>query len=369
MNHPLIDVICKEALRLGFVKIGFAEAQPQEEAHKALNTWLAHDYHGTMQYMATHPRHNPTYVEPTTRTVVVVAWPYPKQSRFNTHMPVARYAQIPDYHATLREKLEALATHIRAHTNHAVHTRACVDTAPVLERAWAQQAGVAFFGKSTMGIVAGLGTYVFLGELLIDMPLPPSTPATPKCGSCTACLTACPTQAFVRPYVLDARKCIAYLTIEHKGSIPRELRPKIGHRVYGCDVCQEVCPFNHSPKPAPATPPVLAHLHQLNLVEWLSMGSSTYKKRVKNTALTRASRTQLARNAAVAMGNLQNAEHIPALEQAAQHHTSALVREHATWALGQFKTPHTKKILENLAQNTPHSEVRLEAQKCLEEND
>jgi epoxyqueuosine reductase len=221
-----------------------------------------------------------------------------------------------------------------------VASRPCVDSAPVLEREWAERGGLGFVAKNTMLIAPGVGSYVVLGELLLDVELPitaPTEPTKPRCGACRSCLDACPTRAFVAAYVLDARRCISYLTIEHHGVIPRELRDAIGTWVFGCDICQEVCPFNAGKEER--IDPLLAPRtmeHALpDLVALASKGANQLRQFVKRTALRRIPRDVLERNVAVALGNTGSRDAIPAL-RVLEKHRSPLVRAHAVWALAKL---------------------------------
>ena len=361
-----------EALALGFCRVGFAPVQLPPRGAAALRRWLAHGYHGAMSYMAEHgPRDDAREIFAATQTVVVVAMAYDKHARDVAPETasgagfVARYARGADYHWVLRQRLQQLAEACQRLLGRSIAARACVDTAPLLEREMAARAGVAFTGKSTMGIAPGIGTYLLFGELLIDAEIAPSAPLKPRCGKCTACLDACPTGAFVDPYVLDARRCIAYLTIELRGPIPRALRPHIGNMVFGCDICQQVCPFNHSPKPHPASPALRRPQAFVapDLVALLQLTSSGYRRLVRNTALRRVSRQQLARNAAVALGNSGLPTAVSPLRRALAEHPSPLVRGHAAWALGALKAGAT--ALTQAAAQDPDPTVRDEARLAL----
>jgi epoxyqueuosine reductase len=235
-----------------------------------------------------------------------------------------------------------------------------------LEREAARRAGVGFIAKSTMSIVPGIGTQVLLGELLIDLELAPDMPIEPRCGSCTACLTACPTGAFVDAYVLDARRCISYLTIELKGPIPRALRPLVGNHVFGCDICQAVCPFNASPRDKPADPELAARpdFDHVSLVDLLELTSSAYRRLVRDSALRRVTRHQLARNAAVALGNSGDASVVPHLVRVLESTRRPLVRVHAAWALGRLGGEPARRALERALHDADH-EVAEEARLSL----
>ena len=261
----------------------------------------------------------------------------------------------------MKEKLGALAERCASILGRPVMARACVDTAPLLEHEVARRAGLGFTAKSTLTIVPGLGSYVLLGELLLDVELPTSEPVAAGCGSCRACLDACPTAAFVDAHVLDARRCISYLTIENQGPIPTELRARLGTRVFGCDVCQEVCPFNASSAPRPRAPELTprAALAVLDLVHLLELGAAGYRKLVRRTALRRVSRDTLARNAAVALGNTGDQRAVPPLARALAAHTSPLVRAHAA----------REKPVGNLLHLDADAGVRAEAREALARRD
>jgi epoxyqueuosine reductase len=253
---------------------------------------------------------------------------------------IARYARGEDYHLVVRDKLVALANRLAQELGRPVASRPCVDSAPVLEREWAERGGLGFVAKNTMLIAPGLGSYVVLGELLVDVDLPataPETPAKPRCGTCRACLDACPTSAFRDAYVLDARRCISYLTIEHQGAIPRDLRPAIGTWVFGCDICQQVCPFNAG-EGEPADPQLRPRSveHALpDLVALAARGANQLRQLVRRTAMRRVSREVLLRNVAVALGNTGSLDAVPALAGLLAHR-SPLVRSHAVWALARL---------------------------------
>jgi epoxyqueuosine reductase len=368
------------ALELGFSRIGFAPVEPFERGKRALQSWLERGFHGEMAYLAqAELRADPGVLLAGARTLIVAALAYPgsrsetvplrtRQGRVLTGT-VARYARGRDYHLLLKERLHALADRAATLVGRAVMARACVDTAPLLEREAAARAGVGFQAKNTLVIAPGLGSYVLLGELLLDVEITPSAPVEPRCGSCRACLDACPTGAFVDAHVLDARRCISYLTIEYSGVIPLELRTAIGTRVFGCDVCQEVCPFNASAAPRPSAPEFSARpeLTPLDLVELLELTSSTYRKFVKRTAMRRASRETLVRNAAIALGNTRHADAEAPLARALEHYF-AVVRGHAAWALGELGPALGelgRTALERAAQSDGDAWVRDEARAAL----
>lgn len=391
--------LLEEALRLGCAAAGIFPIEPFREAESRLTRWLEEGRHGTMTYLQGGRRGDPRALLAEAQSGLIVAVPYaaaPKEplpaadGRPAPKGRVARYAQGDDYHGRLRMLLLELADACARKVGRPVLARACVDTAPLLEREAARRAGLSFFGKNTLAIVPGVGSYVLLGELLLDVELPSGwrvvgerRQAVPRagCGSCTRCLDACPTGAFVGPYELDARRCISYLTIEYDGVIPEELREPIGDHVFGCDICQDVCPFNRSSKPRPPSP--LGHYEHLeapDLIALLELTSSGYRRLVAGTALRRVSRARLARNAAVALGNVGDERALQPLARALAH-PSALVRGHAAWALGQLLhrlgpadlpdpelQPRTEKAREALAQASQgdaDEDVRAEARRAL----
>ncbi|MCA9592659.1 MAG: tRNA epoxyqueuosine(34) reductase QueG [Myxococcales bacterium] len=357
------------ARSLGFARVGFARAERWNDAAERLEAWLAHGHHGGMQYLATQgDRADPRALFPDAQTVIAVALPHGAGAvplRTGPTGRIARYARGADYHDVIRDKLRQLAQHAADAVGRPVRARVCVDTAPLLEREAAARAGLGFIAKSTLLLAPGLGTYFLLGALLVDVELPSSAPVAPGCGSCRACLDACPTNAFVNAHVLDARRCISYLTIEQPGAIPRELRSAIGTRVFGCDVCQEVCPHNQSPTPRPVAPELAAspERQDLDLVALLELSSSAYRRLVAGSALRRVHRAQLQRNAAVALGNAGDPRATEPLARALESSRYPLVRAHAAWALGALGSG--REALERAAESDPDPSVREEAKSAL----
>jgi epoxyqueuosine reductase len=370
------------ALELGITRIAFSPVERLDQSAKHLKDWLDAGRHGDMDYLlGAADRADPRALLGSARTLVAVAIAYDGQPlvplRSSEQGPVmiagsiARYARGNDYHDVLRGKLRNLANACANIVGRPILARHCVDTAPLLERAAAVHAGLGFASKSTMTIIPGLGSYVMLGELLIDLELTPGEPMAPRCGACRACLDACPTGAFVDAHVLDARRCISYLTIEHRGPIPRELRAAFGVRVFGCDVCQEVCPFNASSAPKPKAPELAARpeLVAVDLVKLLEIGSAQYRKFVKGSAMRRTHRAQLSRNAAIALGNSRDARAVAPLQRAVAAHPIALVRGHAAWALGELGSlngEHSVSVLRSASETDADAWVREEAGLALE---
>lgn len=340
-----------EARRLGFHLVGITTADPAETGvHYA--TWAEAGQAGEMAYMTRDPerRQDPSLVMPGARSVIVVGLLYntgeaeaadrsaaPVPSPTHAAGRIARYAVGDDYHEVMWERLNALLAWVREQAGQEVRGRAYVDTGPLLERDLARRAGLGWFGKNTMLIHPRQGSYFFLGALLLDLPLAPDEPFTREhCGTCTRCLDACPTGAFVAPHVLDARRCISYLTIELRGPIPRELRPLMGDWIFGCDICQEVCPWNRKAplSDEPAFRP-RSGFSTPELIPLLSLTQEEFSARFKASPIKRAKRRGLLRNVAVALGNAGDRAAVPALA-AALHDPEPLVRGHAAWALGRL---------------------------------
>jgi len=260
---------------------------------------------------------------------------------------VARYALGDDYHDTVKLKLQALHRALETHLGTPIRTRVSVDSGPVVDRAVAARAGLGWYGKNTNILTPQLGSWVLLGAMIVDVPLPYAEPSRKSCGSCTRCMTACPTGALIAPGVLDSRRCISYLTIELKGPIPRELRPLIGNWIFGCDICQEVCPVNRD-APVPSHPEHQARPawgHEPDLIELMGLSDEEFRARFRNSPVKRTKRRGLLRNVAVALGNSGDPQAIPALVRALDDH-EPLVRGHAAWALGQFPSVATRRALE-----------------------
>jgi epoxyqueuosine reductase len=338
----LADAIRGWAAALGFQQVGIADvALPFDEAH--LESWLAAGWHGEMDYMARHGsrRARPAELVPGTQRVISVRMNYGEddgQAAWDTladgeRAYVARYAFGRDYHKLLRGRLQKLAERIEAEVGPFGY-RAFVDSAPVLERALARDAGLGWIGKHSCLINRGAGSWFFLGELFTDLPLPLDVPATAHCGTCSRCIDVCPTQAIVAPYRVDARRCISYLTIELKGSIPEEFRAAIGNRIFGCDDCQLVCPWNKFARRHDEPDfRVRNDLDRATLVDLFAWTESEFLRRTEGSAIRRTGYEGWLRNIAVALGNAPNSAAVLAALEARAGHESALVREHVAWAL------------------------------------
>jgi epoxyqueuosine reductase len=339
-------IALKERIRgwgqeLGFGAVGFAGSD-LGVAEQGLLDWLAAGCHGAMDYMARHgtKRARPAELVPGTQAVIVCRMNYltatsgrrPASADF---AEISRYALGRDYHKLLRNRLQKLADRIMAEVG-AFGYRAFVDSAPVMEVALAHNAGLGWRGKHTL-LLSQTGSWFFLGELFVDLPLPADGPIEPHCGSCTACLDICPTRAFVAPWRLDARRCISYLTIEHPGSIPEELRPLMGNRIYGCDDCQLVCPWNRFATPTRAADFLPRHgLDRATPAELFSWTEAEFDERLAGSPIRRIGHERWLRNVAVALGNAAPSENARTALLSRADHPSALVREHVGWALSRY---------------------------------
>ena len=327
---------------LGFQQVGIADvALP--EAERRLLDWLAQQYHGEMHYMARHGtrRSRPQELLPGTLRVICARLDYLPADAADMqtllhqaqHAYVSRYALGRDYHKVMRRKLQHLAERIEQVTGPFGY-RAFTDSAPVMEKPLARAAGLGWIGKHTNLIHPQTGSWFFLGELYTDLPLPVDTPAQDHCGTCHACLDICPTQAIVAPYVVDARRCISYLTIELHGAIPVEFRPLLGNRIYGCDDCQLVCPWNRFAQPTTSADFAPRHgLDAPTLRELFAWSEEEFLKKTEGSAIRRIGHTRWLRNIAVALGNAPRDGVIVQTLMTRAAHESEMVREHVQWAL------------------------------------
>ena len=345
------DVIDLQALKgeltahaaaLGFAAVGVSSVEiPEDEQH--LLRWLESGFHGEMHYMQRHGlmRSRPQLLAPGTVRVVSARmdyWPEGEHAAVEvladgTRGYVSRYALGRDYHKVLRHALGLLARQLQARVG-AFGYRVCVDSAPVLEKALARDAGLGWIGKHTNLIARDAGSWFFLGEILTDLPLPVDAPASAHCGTCSACIPACPTGAIVAPYQLDARRCISYLTIELHGAIPAELRSAVGNRIYGCDDCQLVCPWNKFARVA-ANPDFKVR-HALDapaLPQLFRWTAAEFEQRMRGSAIYRIGYERWSRNIAVALGNAPTSPEVVSALSERRADASALVREHVAWAL------------------------------------
>jgi len=336
------EIVQTAATEAGFDLVGVAQvgAAPRWSAYR---DWVAQGYAGTLDYLthsaAVKQRADPRVMLPEARAVLVVGAAYgramPPELLPALHGRVSRYAWGEDYHRWLLRRLKALVRALQACVG-PFPARCYVDTGPLLERAWAEAAGLGWIGKNALLLHPQVGSYFFLGVALLGVEVEPSPPRCfPICGSCTRCLDACPTGALVAPGVVDARRCLAYLTVELRGAIPAALRPALGAQVFGCDLCQEACPWNYKVLQTCAAIPAPLEA-SLYLPALLTLESVEFRARFRQTALWRAAPEGLARNAAIVLGNRGDSAALPALCHASQTSPSDLVREAAAWAVARL---------------------------------
>ena len=351
--HQLVSLIRVWARELGFSQIGVADVD-LSSAEPGLSAWLAAGFHGQMDYMARHglKRARPAELVPGTVSVITARmdylprqtpddWPEQELARLDQRgeAVVSVYARGRDYHKVLRKRLSDLGQRIAEQVQGLGH-RAFTDSAPVLEAELASRSGLGWRGKHTLVLSREAGSMFFLGEIFVDMALPVTAPQQAHCGTCSACLTVCPTQAIVAPHQLDARRCISYLTIEHAGPIPLALRPLMGNRIYGCDDCQLVCPWNKFAQRS-ALPDFdeRGDLGRRTLLDLWAWSEAEFLQHTEGSAIRRIGHERWLRNLAVALGNAlaqepPDAAQIRSALQQRMAHPSALVREHVAWALG-----------------------------------
>ena len=342
--HAIAARIRMLAREAGFERCGIAGIElGEDEEH--LRRWLAEGLYGDMEWMARHgsKRSRPGELVPGTLRVVSVGLDYGPDDHEETWRTladgerayVARYALGRDYHKLMRNRLQKLATRIGEEVG-PFGFRVFVDSAPVLERALARNAGLGWIGKHTCLIDRDGGSWFFLGEIYLDLPLPVDAPASAHCGTCTRCIDVCPTQAITAPYRLDARRCISYLTIEHEGAIPEDMRPAIGNRIFGCDDCQLVCPWNKFARRTDA-PDFRARngLDTASLAELFAWDEAEFLQRTEGSAIRRSGHRRWLRNVAVALGNAPTTPEVIAALRSRAGSDDPLVREHVAWALAR----------------------------------
>ena len=407
----LTQAVKAEAHRLGFELVGVTTPDPPPHAG-VFQRWLAAGRQGQMPSRAPdHPRQrrsDPRQILPECRSILVLGARYPTpasegrggEQSFPSTSPnfgrcrrvpgemvrggepqpaagltgkVAAYAWGADYHDLLVERLRLLVEFLQAQVGRPVPNRWYTDTGPVLERDLAQRAGLGWIGKNTCLIHPQMGSYFLLAEILLGLDLEPDPPfAADRCGSCTRCLEACPTACILPDRTLDARRCISYLTIELKGSIPPDLRPQMGEWVFGCDVCQQVCPWNLRFAPAPHMPPAVEPLAARpglplpDLVDELSLSPQAFNRKFKGSPVKRAKRRGYLRNVAVALGNRREARAVPALAESLAGDPEPLVRLHAAWALGQIGGEAARRALLEARQDERDTTVLEEIESALE---
>jgi epoxyqueuosine reductase len=363
MNPLRIEQQLKQwALDAGFHRAGIARLGPSSRG-EAFESWLEAGGHAAMSYLERRRevRLDPRGLLEGARSALCVALQYhpltgEEEVEGDLWPRVARYARGEDYHRVMERRLRRLGDRIEE-AFPGSRTRTYVDTGPILERELAENAGLGVAGKNTNLLHPEEGSWFLLGELLLTLDLEPDAGFSDLCGSCTACLDACPTGALPEPYRLDSSLCISYWTIEHRGSIPGEIRPLLGEWVFGCDICQEVCPVNG--EPAPATEARLGlpqKRRELGLADLLGLQRDDYVERFRHSPMKRSKLEGLQRNAAVAMGNRGDSSYVEPLGQALRE-APAMVREHAAWALGRIDAPEARRTLESARDLEADAEV------------
>jgi epoxyqueuosine reductase len=330
--------IQERARTLGFDACRFTTADPPDHAAE-FQRWIEAGHHGEMGYLQrnAHKRIDPALVLAGARTIISLAVSYNIERDAGAAGQIARYARFADYHDVLAKPLKALAGFVDQLGGDGVRSLCYVDTGPLLERDLAQRAGIGFIGKHTSVISRQFGNWIFLAEIITTLEIEPDAPEKNRCGSCRRCLDACPTAAITAPFQLDARRCISYLTIELKGSIPEEFRPAIGTRIYGCDDCLAVCPWNRFARESSLMRPhYRADLAATDLIGLLSLDEAGFRQRFAGTPMARAKRRGLLRNVCVALGNCGGASALPALSRAAAD-AEPLIAEHARWAIARIE--------------------------------
>ncbi|MGV6807480.1 MAG: tRNA epoxyqueuosine(34) reductase QueG [bacterium] len=345
--NALASDIKQWALELGFQQTAITDVD-LDTAGERLSSWLEQNYQGSMGWMGEHgeKRFKPGQLIPGTIRVITVRMDYLRDNNLvavlkdDNKAYISRYALGRDYHKLIRKRLGTLARKIQGKIPKSA-TRPFVDSAPVMEKPLAEKSGLGWIGKNTLLLNEDAGSWFFLGEIYINLPLPIDAPDQPdQCGQCKACLQICPTNAFPEPYVLDARRCISYLTIEHKGSIPVEFRTAMGNRVFGCDDCQIVCPWNRFAKPTKETDFNPRHgLESADLAELFMWDEKTFLKKTEGSPIRRIGYENWLRNLAIGLGNAPTTAAVLGALKARAEHPSALVREHVDWALIQHQNP------------------------------
>lgn len=342
--QPLADEIKSLGLSLGFQQVGITDTE-LSEAENQLSDWLDAGFHGEMNYMQKHgtKRTRPAELHAGTVRVISCRMDYlPEPMKLTDALMedpvrayISRYALGRDYHKVMRKRLQRLADLIEQKIGPFGY-RAFVDSAPVMEKAIAEKAGLGWIGKHSNVLNKEAGSWFFLGELYVDLPLPIDQPAEEHCGECTRCVDICPTQAIVAPYTVDARRCISYLTIELQGSIPEELRPLMGNHIYGCDDCQQTCPWNRFAS-LTAEQDFMARydLDTRSLIDIFQWDEETFLQKTEGSAIRRIGYSSWIRNIAIALGNAPRDKEVIRVLKQKEHHDDAIISEHVVWAIKQ----------------------------------
>lgn len=356
-NH-LRSWLQNAATRLGFDLWGIAPADLDVRNRNQYLRWLEQGFHGEMGYMKRFERQDIRSLMPSVRSVICVGMNYHTSYSLSTECNdpargwIARYAWGDDYHKVLQRRLESLEGQLRGEIGDGLETKIYVDTGPLLERAIAWRAGLGWIAKNTCLINEAMGSWFLLGEILTNLELEPDIPPPERCGTCTRCIEACPTTAITEPYLLDATRCISYYTIETKGAIPEPMRPELGRHVFGCDICQDVCPWNHhaprtslpdfQPRQLPLSPGESLSAFNPPLAKLAELTKPQFEKMFRGSPVRRPKYRGFLRNVAIAMGNSRDPKFAPVLERLASH-SDPLVCEHAIWALEQLKAANAPR--------------------------
>jgi epoxyqueuosine reductase len=371
----ITQIVKRMAHELGFQLVGITSNDPP--AHMDVySEWISNNRHAEMAYLETERaierRRDPRKILPECKSILVLGINYRPEGNPNKsskHGKVATYALGDDYHGLIESRLKELVLFIEVRIGNTFPYRIYSDTGPLLEREFAQRAGLGWIGKNTCLINPTRGSYFLIGEILLGIELDPDEPfMMDYCGSCTRCVESCPTACILPNRTIDSGRCISYLTIEKRGNIPEELRNTIDDWVFGCDVCQDVCPWNlrfARPTSVKAFHP-RKFLNQPRLLKILNLSEASYKQKLHGSSLKRPKLNGLLRNAAVAAGNTKSPEYIRVLAKILTEHPDPIVRSHCAWALGQFKDPENVKILRDALESEDHSETRNEIVSALD---
>jgi epoxyqueuosine reductase len=366
----LRDTLTSAAAEQGFALVGFARLRPLDDREEFYRQWLAGGGHASMTYLAKEPelRFDPRRLDARYKSVVSLGYPYAARStpkvdwRAELRGRIAAYALGRDYHDVVKKRARAVGNVIRQLVPGST-TRTYVDTGPVFEREWASQARIGWFGKNTMMLNREHGSYFFLAEIFTDVEFDAAAePYRDHCGTCRRCLDLCPTGALADGYVMHPELCISYQTIENRGAIPRELRPKLGNWIFGCDICNDVCPWNEDHSAEVSENDLLPSLPEL-----LALTDDEFGLRFTVSAVKRAKRRGLLRNVAVALGNTRNPDAIAPLARSIESESEPLIRSHAAWALGEIGGAAARRALERALRDRDTA-VRREAAAALETN-
>lgn len=375
LNESILEIIQSA----GFSHAGILKPQPLEPSvFRKYQQWLSDGCHAGMTYLERESsmasRENPSSFMPEARSIIVLAARYPVDRVSDAHSglygKVSSYAWGRDYHDVLRVKLEELSAQLSRYTGKDVQTRLAVDSAPIMEKPIAISAGIGWIGRNSCLIHPVHGSFFFLANLFTTLELEPTRATiSPLCGDCHRCVDACPTGCIRPDRTIDARRCISYLTIENKGAIPLDLREKVGQRLFGCDVCQSVCPWNRKPDDSLVLPEFLPAVESriwLDLQKILSLSPVDFKQQFSGSPLSRAKRTGLLRNACVVLGNIGSDDVLPLLYRLLQEEPEPLIRRHAAWALGRVSSSRARDALCSASLSESDSDVLNEIKMALQ---